>query len=120
MRESQHLQLVSKEKLWSYWESVVTTLIRRKIGPPRVKVVPPVRLPNKLGDSKVQSKTSRPKTSRLRPATARFLASKEQGEDASGLGCHISLFHFIKVRKQFICSICGDLDLKLELKMRLE
>ena len=74
-RESQLLLMLSKEKLWEFWESMVTATIRRQRGPNRVKVVPPVRIPKGLGDKRLPIKTmtsrgGRPQTSRLRPLTA--------------------------------------------------
>ena len=67
-RESQLLLMLSREKLWNFWESMVTAIIRRQRGPNRVKVVPPVRIPTGLGE-RVTSRL-RPQTSRLRPLTA--------------------------------------------------
>lgn len=97
-REAQHLQIVPKEGLWAFWESVVTAIIKRQRGPPRIKVVPPARLQSKLGDGR-QPKKPRPKTSRLRPATARFIASKDQQGSAvhDNLAGPTSAFHFIRV-----------------------
>lgn len=82
---------MSKEKLWSFWQSTVTAVIKRALGPSRLKVVPPVRLPSQLGEGKL-----RPKTSKARPLTAR--RTKVLGGDKSNpqLGLTAS-FHFIKV-----------------------
>lgn len=66
-RENQLLLMLSREKLWGFWESMVTAIIQRQRGPNRVKVVPPIRIPSGLGEK--ISKT-RPQTSRLRPLTA--------------------------------------------------
>lgn len=97
-REAQHLQSVPKERLWAFWESMVTAVIRRQRNPPRIKVVPPVRLQSRLGDGK-QLKKARPRTARVRPATARFIASKEQESGAvrDNLAGPTSAFHFIRV-----------------------
>ena len=66
-RENQLILMLSREKLWGFWESMVTAIIQRQRGPNRVKVVPPIRIPSGLGEklSKI-----RPPTSRLRPLTA--------------------------------------------------
>ena len=74
-RESQLLLMHSREKLWEFWESMVTATIRRQRGPNRIKLVPPVRIPKGLGDRKfattsLTSRGARPQTSRLRPLTA--------------------------------------------------
>ncbi len=66
-RESQLLLMLSREKLWTFWESMVTAIIRRQRGPNRVKVVPPIRIPSGLGERVTRT---RPQTSRLRPLTA--------------------------------------------------
>ncbi len=66
-RESQLLLMLSREKLWTFWESMVTAIIRRQRGPNRVKVVPPIRIPSGLGEKLTRT---RPQTSRLRPLTA--------------------------------------------------
>ena len=97
LREAQHLIEVPKEQLWSFWESLCTAVIKRQHGAPRIKVIPPVRLPGKLGATK-GSKLSRPKTSRLRPATARFIASRDSSNASrNDLAGPLSSFHFIKV-----------------------
>ena len=87
---------MSKEKLWSFWQATVTAIIKRALGPSRLKVVPPVRLPSQLGEGKL-----RPKTSKSRPLTAR--RTKILGSDKSnaqfGL---VSSFHFIKVSKKIL------------------
>lgn len=97
-REAQHLQSVPKEALWAFWQSMATAVIKRLRSPPRIKVVPPARLQSKLGDGK-HLKKIRPKTSRVRPATARFIASKEQEGCAAcdNLAGPTSAFHFIRV-----------------------
>jgi len=82
---------MSKEKLWSFWQCTVTAIIKRALGPSRLKVVPPVRLPSQLGEGKL-----RPKTSKTRPLTAR--RTKILGSDKNNpqLG-PVTSFHFIKV-----------------------
>lgn len=66
-RENQLLLMLSREKLWYFWESTVTAIIQRQRGPNRIKVVPPIRIPSGLGEK--CSKT-RPQTSKLRLLTA--------------------------------------------------
>ena len=91
--EQELLSLMSKEKLWSFWQATVTAIIKRALGPSRLKVVPPVRLPSQLGEGKL-----RPKTSKSRPLTAK--RTKVLGSDKNnpqfGL---VTSFHFIKVSK---------------------
>ena len=104
-RESQLLKMVSKERLWAFWESMVTATIRRQRGPNRVKVVPPVRIPSGLGEKVLVR--ARPGTSRLRPLTARGrpqTAMRRQGSVFSEMGTTRealagpnTLFHFMKV-----------------------
>ncbi len=106
-RENQLLKMVSKERLWAFWENMVTATIRRQRGPNRVKLVPPVRIPSGLGE-KMPSRV-RPPTSRLRPLTARnrpTTAARRQGSVLLEMGTTRealegpqTLFHFIKVRK---------------------
>lgn len=74
-RESQLLLMHSREKLYEFWESMVTATIRRQRGPNRIKLVPPIRIPKGLGDrsfamTSSTSRGARPQTSRLRPLTA--------------------------------------------------
>ena len=74
-RESQLLLMLSRERLYEFWESMVTATIRRQRGPNRIKLVPPVRIPTGLGDKSLLTMLSnprgaRPQTSRLRPLTA--------------------------------------------------
>lgn len=101
LREKQLLKFVSKEKLWEFWDSMITATIQRQRGPNRVKVVPPVRIPSGLGE-KVTSSV-RPQTSRLRPFTARSrpqTGKKLAGDMAAGwstLAGPKTDFHFIKV-----------------------
>ena len=114
-RESQLLLMLPKEKLWEFWESMVTATIRRQRGPNRIKLVPPVRIPKGLGDKKstvisTTSRGGRPQTSRLRPLTASrnrpMTASRRGG--GSGVFADVATsreallgpqtkFHFIKV-----------------------
>ncbi len=101
-RESQLLLMLSREKLWTFWESMVTAVIRRQRGPNRVKVVPPIRIPSGLGEKVTKT---RPQTSRLRPLTA----SRNRPTTAKrGSGLHGDLsreamagpktkFHYLKV-----------------------
>ena len=101
LREKQLLKFVSKEKLWQFWDSMITATIQRQRGPNRVKVVPPVRIPSGLGE-KVTSSV-RPQTSRVRPFTARSrpqTGKKLAGDMATGwstLAGPKTDFHFIKV-----------------------
>ena len=74
-RESQLLLMHSRERLYEFWESMVTATVRRQRGPNRIKLVPPVRVPKGLGDRSFAmassiSRGARPQTSRLRPLTA--------------------------------------------------
>lgn len=71
MREHQLLLIRSQEKLWAFWQSMVTATIRRRRGPARIKVVPPVRIPSGLGEVTRTLGAARPTTARLRPLTAR-------------------------------------------------
>lgn len=98
-RESQLLKMMPKEKLWEFWESMVTAVIRRKRGPNRIKVVPPVRIPSGLGERMARM---RPQTSRFRPLTAsrnRPPTAKHQSGvfKEPTLAGPPTLFHFIKV-----------------------
>lgn len=68
LRERQILVVKPIEKLWSFWESTATCTIKRIRGPPRVKVISPLRIPSGFGE--VSRPTGRPMTSRLRPLTA--------------------------------------------------
>lgn len=94
--EQELLLLMSKEKLWSFWQATVTAIIKRAHGPSRLKVVPPVRLPGQLGEGKL-----RPRTSKTHPLTAR--RSRVLGGDKSNpqFGLRTS-FHFIKVCSSII------------------
>ena len=103
-REHQLLKMMPKEKLWAFWESMVTATIRRQRGPNRIKVVPPVRIPSGLGErvTRVRPQTSRfrPLTaSRNRPQTARRQSGVfgEMGVTREALTGPPTLFHFIKV-----------------------
>lgn len=71
LREHQLLLIRPREKLWSFWQSMMTATIRRRKGPPRIKVVPPVRIPSGLGEINRTLGAARPTTARLRPLTAR-------------------------------------------------
>lgn len=103
-REHQLLKMMPKEKLWAFWESMVTATIRRQRGPNRIKVVPPVRIPSGLGERVARV---RPQTSRFRPLTAsrnRPQTAKRQsgvfgemGVTREALTGPPTLFHFIKV-----------------------
>jgi len=97
VREKELLTIMSKEKLWSYWQGMVTAIIKRALGPSRMKVVPPVRLPSQLGEGK-----TRPKTSRARPLTARRNKVLTSDKNNPQLG-PVSSFHFIKVRLLQYC-----------------
>eukprot|EP00731_Ephydatia_muelleri_P023922 Em0016g193a len=97
-RESQLLKIMSKEKLWSFWQSMATATIQRQRGPPRVKVIPPVRLPSGLGLRTVRKappSALRPLTARSRPQTARRGALN--GANFEVLNGPQTQFHFIKV-----------------------
>ena len=70
-RENQLLLMLPCERLWGFWESMVTATIRRQRGPNRIKLVPPVRIPSGLGNKKMMTVSrGRPGTSRFRPLTA--------------------------------------------------
>ena len=71
LRESMLLLIRPKERLWSFWESVVTVTLRRTRGPPRIKVIPPIRIPGGFGEITRTTGLARPTTARLRPLTAR-------------------------------------------------
>ena len=97
-RERQLLKFLSKEKLWVFWESMITATIQRQRGPNRVKVVPPVRIPSGLGKKVARV---RPQTSRLRPLTGRVrpqTGRKMVGDDRDSLAGPKTEFHFIKVQ----------------------
>lgn len=70
LRERQILIVRPKEKLWTFWEANITSTINRTRGPPRIKVIPPLRIPSGFGQ--VLRTSVRPTTSRLRPLTARY------------------------------------------------
>ena len=91
VREKELLTMISKEKLWSFWQGMITAIIKRALGPSHMKVVPPVRLPGQLGEGK-----TRPKTSRMRPLTARRNKILTSDKNNPQLG-PTSSFHFIKV-----------------------
>ena len=101
LRERQLLRFVSKEKLWAFWEGMLTAVIRRQRGPNRVKVVPPVRIPSGLGE-KIQ-RVPRPQTSRLRPLTGRGRPQTGRRLAGEAAGTRDALsgpktdFHFLKV-----------------------
>lgn len=107
-RESQLLKMMPKEKLWEFWESMVTAVIRRKRGPNRIKVVPPVRIPSGLGERVTRM---RPQTSRFRPLTAsrnRPPTAKQQSgvfKEPTLAGAP-TLFHFIKVCQEHMMKSC--------------
>ena len=71
MRENLLLLIKTKERLRAFWESVITVTIRRTRGPPRIKVIPPIRIPNGFGEITRTTGFARPTTARLRPLTAR-------------------------------------------------
>ena len=107
-RESQLLKMMPKEKLWEFWESMVTAVIRRKRGPNRIKVVPPVRIPSGLGERVARM---RPQTSRFRPLTAsrnRPPTAKQQSGvfKEPTLAGPPTLFHFIKVCQSTCMKSC--------------
>ena len=107
-REHQLLKMLPKERLWAFWESMVTATIRRQRGPNCVKVIPPVRIPSGLGEKSFAAR-GRPQTSRLRPLTARNrpqTARRQQssvfgelGTTREALAGPPTLFHFIKVQQ---------------------
>ena len=102
-RESQLLKVMSREKLWSFWQSMTTATIQRQRGPPRIKVIPPVRLPSGLGlrtAGKAPPSGLRPLTARSRPQTAKRGALN--GASFELLSGPQTQFHFIKVG----CSVC--------------
>ena len=113
-RETQLLLMHSREKLYEFWESMVTATIRRQRGPNRIKLVPPIRIPKGLGDrsfamTSSTSRGTRPQTSRLRPLTASrnrpMTASRRGGGGVFGdvgasreaLMGPQTKFHFMKV-----------------------
>jgi hypothetical protein len=69
LREYNLLLTHPKEKLWTFWEGVVTVIIKRLRGPSRIKIIPPLRIPTGYGE--VARAVNRPTTSRLRPLTGR-------------------------------------------------
>ena len=71
LREGQLLLIRPKERLWTFWESVITITIKKSRGPPRIKVVPPIRIPSGFGELTRTMGIGRPTTARLRPLTAR-------------------------------------------------
>ena len=108
-REKQLLVMAPHDQLLAFWEGVVTATIRRERGTNRTKVVPPLRVPAKLGEvAPVVGNYRRPQTSRLRPLTAsrtRPMTARRQGGGVFGdtgftrealLGPKTK-FHFIKV-----------------------
>lgn len=109
LREKNLLKYVPKEKLWAFWDSVLTATIHRQRGPNRVKVVPPVRIPSGLGE-KILS--VRPQTSRLRPLTGRSrpqTGRKVKGEKTTSrdsLTGPRTEFHLLKV-----LSVCAQWNL---------
>ena len=109
-REKQLLMMVPCEKLFTFWEAVVTTTVRRAGKMKRIKIVPPIRIPSGLGEVLVEksSHEGRPQTSRLRPRTAfrnrPMLGRQKIGKVLGDEGmCREALlgpktkFHFIKV-----------------------
>ena len=105
LREKQLLKFVSKEKLWAFWDSMLTATIQRRRGPNRVKVVPPIRIPSGLGERvpRVRSQTSklRPLTGRARPQTGRKMAGGMAASRDSLTGPKTE-FHFVKVRSNLL------------------
>lgn len=104
LREGQLLKFVPREKLWSFWESMLTAVIKRQRGPNRVKVVPPVRIPSGLGDKMVR--VVRPQTSRLlRPLTGRVRpqTGREMTASRDSLTGPRTEFHFLKVMMSSSC-----------------
>ncbi len=116
-RESQLLLMHSREKLYEFWQSMVTATIRRQRGPNRIKLVPPVRIPKGLGDrsyvmTSLTSRGARPQTSRLRPLTAsrnRPVSASRRGGGGGGVFGDVGVsrevlmgpqakFHFMKVK----------------------
>ena len=101
LREKQLLKFVSKEKLWAFWDSMLTATIQRRRGPNRVKVVPPVRIPSGLGEKipRVRPQTSklRPLTGRARPQTGRKMAG-DMATSRNSLAGPKTEFHFVKVQ----------------------
>lgn len=71
LRETEVLLMRPKEKLYGFWESVMTVTIRRSRGASRIKVIPPIRIPSGLGEITRTVGAVRPTTARLRPLTAR-------------------------------------------------
>ena len=104
MRECQLLLIRPKVKLWAFWESTITATIRRRRGPARIKVVPPIRIPSGLGEITRTFGAARPSTARLRPLTARNRPqtgrSRQLGEPLAQepLTGPKRAFHFLKVR----------------------
>ena len=120
-RENQLVLMLSRERLYEFWESMVTATIRRQRGSNRIKLVPPVRIPTGLGDKSLlmmssNSRGARPQTSRLRPLTASrnrpTTASRRGGGGGAGGGGDVfgdggttrealmgpqTKFHFMKV-----------------------
>ena len=99
-REKQLLKFVSKEKLWAFWDSMLTATIQRQRGPNRIKVVPPVRIPSGLGEkiTRVRPQTSRlrPLTGQARPQTGKKVA-REMATNRDSLAGPKTEFLFLKV-----------------------
>lgn len=70
VRESLILLIRPKERLWNFWESVITVKIKRTRGLSRTKVIPPVRIPDGFGKITRTTGLARPTTGRFRPLTA--------------------------------------------------
>lgn len=58
LRELELSVSLSKERLWSLWESSATKIVKNHQGIPKVKTVPHVKLPTHLKDQSGQTSTS--------------------------------------------------------------
>lgn len=99
MREKEILIIKSKERLYNFWQNSITAILKRTRGPPRVKVIPPLRIPT--GHREVTRPENHPMTSRLRPLTgrARPITARKISIDQSLTGPS-SGTQYIKVKKK--------------------
>ena len=101
LREKEILVVKSKERLYNFWQSSITATVRRTIGPPRVKVISPIRIPTGINERTSRLGNNRPMTSRLRPLTgrARPITARKISIDQSLSGPATGA-HYIKVKQQ--------------------
>ena len=125
LRENLLLLIKTKERLWAFWESVITVTIRRTRGPPRIKVIPPIRIPNGFGEITRTTGFARPTTARLRPLTARNrpqTARRGSGFGMDGMSLE-SLsgpkkgLQFIKISEKVGCTFLQSLPVEYSSKI---